>query len=111
MQGEGRHMIHLMHAVALIGLLIGFVPALASAQPARPLDRDAWIALAKSGFRLPEGQRPIDWLVEMNALVASPDPVLRDDVAYSAAERWILRDKVVSPDERRTLIRQWTTAV
>jgi hypothetical protein len=90
-------MIHLMHAVAPIGLLIGFVPALASAQPARPLDRDAWIALAKSGFRLPEGQRPIDWLVEMNALVASPDPVLRDDVAYSAAERWIYAKRSSHP--------------
>jgi hypothetical protein len=86
-----------MHAVALIGLLIGFVPALANAQPARPLDRDAWIALAKSGFRLPEGQRPIDWLVEMNALVASPDPVLRDDVAYSAAERWIYATRSSHP--------------
>ena len=29
----------------------------------------------------------------MNPLLASPDPVLRDEVAYSAAERWIVRDK------------------
>jgi hypothetical protein len=45
----------------------------------------------------------------MNPLLGLPDPVLRDDVAYSAAERWILRDKVVSPDDLRTLIKQWTT--
>lgn len=40
-----------------------------------------WIALAKGGFVVPEGQRAIDLLTEMNALLASPDPVLRDEVA------------------------------
>lgn len=91
---------------ALVGSLTPVV-AVAVSQPTR--DRDAWLALAKSGFRLADGQRPIDVLVEMNPLLGSPDPVLRDDVAYSAAERWILRDKVVSPDDLRTLIKQWTT--
>jgi hypothetical protein len=47
-------------------------------------------------------------LVEMNPLLASADPVLRDDVAYSAAERWILREHRVSPDGLRTLLRLWT---
>ena len=85
---------------------IAAVPLDAAAQT--PRGRESWIALAKSGFTLPAGQRPLDVLVEMNPLLASPDPVLRDDVAYSAAERWILRDKVVSADDLRTLIRQWS---
>jgi hypothetical protein len=47
-------------------------------------------------------------LVSMNPLLASTDPVLRDDVAYSAAERWILRDRRLSPADLRTLLALWT---
>ena len=53
-------------------------------------------------------------LVEMNPLLESDDPVLRDDVAYSAAERWILREHRLSPSELRRCCssgpRTWTTA-
>jgi hypothetical protein len=44
----------------------------------------------------------------MNPLLASTDPVLRDDVAFSAAERWILRDRRVAPAELRQLLQMWT---
>jgi hypothetical protein len=73
---------------------------------ATPTDRAAWVALAKGGFVVPPGRAAADVLVEMNALLASTDPVLRDDVAYSAAERWI-RDGRVSPAELRTLMQLW----
>jgi len=77
----------------------------AGAQAVRP--KDAWVALAKGGFELPAGRRAIDLLQEMNTLLSSPDPVLRDEVAYSAAERWILRDKAVSPEELRRIRDRW----
>ena len=51
---------------------------------------------------------PSGLLTEMNALLASPDPVLRDEVAYSAAERSILRDKIVAPDDLRRLLAMWS---
>ncbi len=70
--------------------------------------RAQWVALAKGGFAVPAGQTATGLLVEMNALLASPDPVLRDEVAYSAAEKWILRERVVGPDDLRTLTAQWT---
>src|SRR5918993_3769926 len=70
--------------------------------------RAAWVALAKTGFLLPEGQSAFSLLVEMNGLLYSPDPVLRDEVAYSAAERWILRERKLAPAELRELIKQWT---
>lgn len=70
--------------------------------------RDEWVALAKSGFVVPPGQTAMGLLREMNALLASTDPVLRDDVAFSAAERWIVRDKVVGPEDLRTLTALWT---
>ena len=61
------------------------------------------LALAKGGFVVPPGQTAVGLLTEMNPLLASPDPVLRDEVAYSAAERWIVRDKIVAPDDLRRL--------
>ena len=74
-----------------------------------PPTRSDWIALAKSGFVVPNGRTAADMLGEMNQLLGSNDPVLRDDVAYSAAERWILRDRRLSPSELRGLLRLWIT--
>ena len=85
-----------MKSLALVALLL--------AQPS-PAD---WIALARGGFVLPAGRDAGDMLVEMNPLLASTDPVLRDDVAFSAAERWILREHRVSPAGLRSLLRLWT---
>jgi hypothetical protein len=86
-----------MKLVALIALLLA------------PQSRADWVALAKGGFVLPPGRDAGDMLVEMNPLLASTDPVLRDDVAFSAAERWILREHRVSPAGLRTLMRLWTS--
>jgi hypothetical protein len=95
-------------AFAALALVVTLHPEAGAAAAAQPRPRDEWIALAKGGFAVPAGQTAIDLLIEMNALLASPDPVLRDEVAYSAAERWILRDKVVDPDGVRRLIALWT---
>jgi hypothetical protein len=73
-----------------------------------PTTRDSWISLAKNGFAIPEGRTAFELLQEMQSLLGSDDPVLRDDVAYSAAERWILREHRLSPAELRAMLRIWT---
>jgi hypothetical protein len=88
--------------------LILSLPLAPGAQTPVARDRAAWVALAKTGFLLPEAQSAFSLLVEMNALLSSPDPVLRDEVAYSAAERWILRERKLAPTELRELIKQWS---
>jgi uncharacterized protein DUF2785 len=77
-----------------------------AAQPVR--SRDEWVALAKGGFVLPPDRHAIDVLLDMNDLLFSTDPVLRDEVAYSAAERWILHDKTVDAGELRRLLERWS---
>ena len=57
---------------------------------------------------VPAGRTALDMLIDMNQLLASNDPVLRDDVAYSAAERWILRDHRLSAADLRVLLQLWT---
>ena len=91
-------------AVLAVCLVVS-VPAPLAAQTRT---RDAWIALRTSGFAVPAGESATVLLVEMNVLLALPDPVLRDDVAFSAAEKWIVREKVVAPDGLRTLISLWS---
>lgn len=73
--------------------------------------REQWIALARGGFVVPTGTSAAALLSEMIPLLASPDPVLRDEVAYGAAERWILRDRVVTADELRPLVARWSAAL
>ena len=70
--------------------------------------RDQWLALAKADFAVPAGDTAIGLLIEMNALLASPDPVLRDEVAYSAAAAWIVGKRLVAPDDLRRLLTLWT---
>jgi hypothetical protein len=91
----------LIATASIAGLLV-------AATHAQTRSREDWIALAKSGFAVPAGSTATTLLVEMNPLLASPDPVLRDEVAYSAAERWIVRDKVVAPDDLRRLLALWS---
>lgn len=78
---------------------------------AQPRTRDQWIAMARGGFAVPPGASAADLLLEMAPLLASPDPVLRDEVAYGAAERWILRDRVVGPDQLRGLVARWSATL
>ena len=95
-----------MRVLAFVALLC-VAAAPVAGQEASP-DRSAWIALAKGGFVVPRGRTAVDVLVEMNPLLGLPDPVLRDEVAFSAAERWILRERRVPPADLRTLLHLWT---
>jgi len=93
-----------------VNIRLVFTLILLAASPAagQPPTRSSWVALADGGFVLPNGRTAIDMLVEMNPLLASDDPVLRDTVAFSAAERWILREHRLSPADLRTLLQLWT---
>ncbi|MGW0607199.1 DUF2785 domain-containing protein [Streptomyces sp. NPDC002640] len=48
-----------------------------------------WPSLAADGFRRPAGVPASRLAVEVSVMLASPDPVIRDDRAYTAAARWI----------------------
>ncbi|MFD9500291.1 DUF2785 domain-containing protein [Streptomyces sp. NPDC060035] len=52
------------------------------------LDPD-WLTIAEDGFRFPDTVTASRMGEELSAMLASPDPVIRDDYAYSAAARWI----------------------
>jgi hypothetical protein len=70
--------------------------------------RAEWVALRESNFTVPAGQTPISLLRQMNVLVGSTDPFLRDNVAYEAAARWIYTTGALSASEQREMLAIWT---
>ena len=100
--------LRLVLSIALAGALL--CPGTAGAQVAdgAARSREAWVALREAKFAVPEGETAYGLLREMNALVASPDPFLRDNVAYEAAARWIYTDGLLSPEEQRGMLALWT---
>lgn len=96
------------HCATLAALAVCAVMAIPTSLAAQTRTREDWIAVKTSEFAVPAGESATALLVAMNPLLASPDPVLRDDVAFSAAERWIVRDRIVAPDGLRTLLSLWS---
>jgi len=78
-----------------------------SAEPSERT-REFWQGLVASGFEVPAGEKAFDLLVEMHVLLGSPDPVLRDDVAYGATVRWVYRARLLTADEQTRLVRIWS---
>lgn len=72
-------------------------------------DREFWRAIAKSRYAIPPGQEPFALAQELSGYLGSPDPELRDDLAYSILAVWITRQKKFSPEELVTLLEQWQT--
>jgi len=92
---------------SLLPLLLPLL--LAGAAPPTPKkDVAFWRGLAEAKFAVPEGASPGALLQEASLLLASPDPTLRDGVAYGAAAEWIVRKKLVEPEDLRKLLTLWT---
>jgi len=80
-------------------LFLGFwllaTPIIAVAQPSH--DRDFWRDIAKNHYSVPTNQSADVLANELSSLLASPDPELRDDLAYSILARWIYRGLLSQP--------------
>lgn len=90
-------------AIALLAATF-FVSSIA---PAQTHDRAFWRAIAKNKYVVPEHES-IDALAhELSGLLGSPDPELRDDLAYSILTTWIYRKNGLSPDTLLALTDEW----
>ena len=87
-------------------LFLSVYPALINAQSARH-DRAFWVAIAQNRYAVPEGQSAAAFARELSQLLGSPDPELRDDLAYSILARWIARPKILEPPDLTVLADEW----
>lgn len=80
-------------------------PAAPVAEPS-PLSAERlalWRAVHADGDRVPAGQRAEDLLPELETMLGATDPAIRDDLAYSVLEAWIVRARVLGPEAVRGL--------
>jgi hypothetical protein len=80
---------------------------LALTAAAQQHDRDFWRAVAKQHYAVPEHESADTLAPELSAMLASPDPELRDDLAYSILAHWIYRPNVLSTPTLLSLTDEW----
>jgi len=86
-----------------IAILLWTVSALAQPQH----DKEFWRTIARQHGAIPEHQSPDALAHELSAMLASPDPELRDDVAYSILATWIYRGNILSTSTLISLTDEW----
>lgn len=95
-------------AVLVLSLLCSVSPALAQEASGQALrDKAFWQAVIKNQFKVPTGVPLPTLLGELSTMLGSPDPELRDDIAYSVLANWIYRQRIVPVEERLRLLRAW----
>jgi hypothetical protein len=70
-------------------------------------DVDFWRAIVHNGYAPPAGSDVAALAGELSDLLASPDPELRDEIAYATLATWIYQKRIVEPDTLRILTNQW----
>lgn len=70
-------------------------------------DRDFWRAIAKAQYAVPEHESADALSHELSTMLASPDPELRDDIAYSILVHWIYRRGILSTTTLLSLTDEW----
>jgi uncharacterized protein DUF2785 len=83
-------------------IIITSLPGTPYAYAGTQHDRSFWRAIANNKYMVPEGESADALAHELSGLLASPDPELRDDLAYSILARWIYRKN--SPISTPTLV-------
>lgn len=99
----------LRNKLVVLAIVLCALPAYGPSQMAFPETHDKawWRAIAANDFAPPPDASMESLLRELSGYLASPDPELRDDIAYSVLTRWIYSQRIVSPEQRRELIDAW----
>ena len=92
--GSGSHPKVSMKSYSVVGLFVLFATtAIAQGQH----DRSFWQAIVGNQYLVPKNESADRLANELSSLLASPDPELRDDLAYSILARWIYRGLLTQP--------------
>ena len=79
----------------------------ATSQTSASHDRSFWRNILKDNYRAPQGQSAFPLVQELSTYLGSPDPELRDDIAYTLIYAWIAYQKQLSPQELVPLLDEW----
>jgi hypothetical protein len=70
-------------------------------------DRPYWEAITRAHYAVPAGESPYELARELTRLLGSPDPELRDRIAYSTLSVWLSGDVPFSDAELLALLKEW----
>ena len=72
-----------------------------------PHDKAFWEAILHAEYVVPEGQSPFALAQELSGMLGSPDPELRDRIAFSILNAWISGDVPFAEPELVALLDEW----
>jgi hypothetical protein len=97
----------LIRSIAACFVLATHVLLAPVAAPTAQHDRDFWQVIQKAHYAVPDHESADALAHELSALLASPDPELRDDLAYSILATWIHRGNILSTPTLISLTDEW----
>jgi hypothetical protein len=80
--------------------------ALVLLQGAHAQDKEFWKQIVRNDYRVPAGQSAASLIEDLTDNLGSPDPELRDDLAYDISAAWIYKNELLSSDDLRRLIQK-----
>jgi len=92
-----------------ITLFFAFAPACGQKPPPTTHDKPFWRAVATNKYQVPSGEVPFQLAQELSGDLASADPELRDDLAYTILTVWIVNRQQFSPVELFELAEEWSS--
>lgn len=66
--------------------------------------KEFWQQIAHNDYRIPAGESAAALISELSDDFGSPDPELRDELAYDISSTWIYRDQLLSGNDLRSLV-------
>jgi len=87
---------------------------------ARPVDasaasaahpREYWRSIVEHAYAPPDEASVPELSMELSQLLGSPDPELRDEIAYATLAAWIYQKRLLGPGVIRTLTTEWTRSL
>jgi hypothetical protein len=85
--------------------LVAILATLGSSVTAAPAHSVAfWKQIADNKYAVPAGSNLPELTAELTEMLASPDPELRDDIAYSTLAAWIYQTRVLEGETLGTLV-------
>jgi hypothetical protein len=80
--------------------------AMAQGAPAQH-DRAFWVSIVNARYAVPAGASPAALAQELSGLLGSPDPELRDTIAYSILAVWIAQRPALTDPQVLPLLEAW----
>lgn len=91
-------------AIVLITIVIGSGPAVFAAMPH---DKAYWAAIGGARHAVPPGESPFVQARELSGLLGSPDPELRDEIAFRILNVWLSGGAQFTDAELVALLEEW----